>query len=255
MAPLPCSSFMMCVRTQPIAWKVPVQMTYQNLVMYRKCFMHCDILIYSYSSVSISQCNFGDSPRANFLFTGFIVQFAFYHCWLAPSPLLASIRSFHVIRVQSVFQCFGAALKQYDITIFITNMLKLRYWKIRMQYKKKDISVNDVGFRFRNIKSNVFSHEAWRFNIVYCILVMVWFGKFYRWTRWMFASFRLNGLYVCFGSENPNFNFGLSHQKSFHAPQIWIEITYLFWSLHFPSSLVDFARLHHSLAIHKTNIE
>lgn len=178
MAPLPCSSFMMCVRTQPIAWKVPVQMTYQNLVMYRKCFMHCDILIYSYSSVSISQCNFGDSPRANFLFTGFIVQFAFYHCWLAPSPLLASIRSFHVIRVQSVFQCFEAALKQYDITIFITNMLKLRYWKIRMQYKKKDISVNDVGFRFRNIKSNVFSHEAWRFNIVYCILVMVWFGSF-----------------------------------------------------------------------------
>lgn len=102
MAPLPCSSFMMCVRTQPIAWEVPVQMTYQNLVMYRKCFMHCDILIYSYSSVSISQCNFGDSPQANFLFTGFIVQFAFYHCWLAPSPLLASI----LVSCHSSAKCF-----------------------------------------------------------------------------------------------------------------------------------------------------
>lgn len=50
------------------AEKMPVQMTYQNLLMFHKCFMHCDILIYSYSSVSISQCNFGNKLIANFLF-------------------------------------------------------------------------------------------------------------------------------------------------------------------------------------------
>lgn len=50
------------------AEKMPVQMTYRNLLMFHKCFMHCDILIYSYSSVSISQCNFGNKLIANFLF-------------------------------------------------------------------------------------------------------------------------------------------------------------------------------------------
>lgn len=48
------------------------EMTYRNLVMYRKCFMYCDILIYSYSMQF-----WRIARRKSLFFCRFIVQFAF----------------------------------------------------------------------------------------------------------------------------------------------------------------------------------
>lgn len=157
--------FRWIVWTQSIAWKVVVQMTYRNLLMYRKCFMHCDILIYSYSSVSISQCNFGDSPRANFLFTEFIVQFAFCCCyWCCCCCSFISFRFYtlcHVIRSQNVSNALGYVQTLPHHHFYHKYAQAVCIERFGMQYKKRTFRWMMLAFDFEHKIERV---QPWRFN-------------------------------------------------------------------------------------------
>lgn len=109
------------------------------MVLQFKCFMHWDILIYSYSSVcawanvyvfvyfDFTKCNFGESPRANFLF--YWIYSAI--CIMLVHDAVAATITFHsssLILLPGLFvshqsaatlalPMLWAALKQYETTL------------------------------------------------------------------------------------------------------------------------------------------
>lgn len=97
-----------------------------------------------------------------------------------------------------------------------------------------------MSFEF-NIKSNVFNHvHSWSIQFV-CLYVCVHvsshlYGSVVLSVSSAFAS---PPIWSCFHS-NPSFNFGLSYQKLFHAPQIRIEISSLSFSLSLFCSILQY---------------
>lgn len=175
MAPVRCSFFIallyvVCNRNQSNG-KCSSRWLTKIYWIYRKCFMHCDILIYSYSSVSISQCNFGDSPRANFLFTQIYsaICILLYFCSsLSARPQLKSILIWD-------WECGQSALghvqtiRHPHIFIVHTNML----WYIErfgMQYKKRTFRWMMVVFDFEHKIERVQPCTHWwgSMCVLYC---------------------------------------------------------------------------------------